>query len=191
MTEKQKPMKIIQGREIAALLNPRPAVLVTCCDENKKPNVLSIAWHTPLSHNPPLLGISIDHRRYSHNLIDYNGEFVVNVVSQAFRSVVDFCGSQSGQDVDKFQPAGLRLSPAYHVQPPLIEGALAHLECSVECKIQAGDHTFFVGRILYAQAQPNSFSESWDTTDGDVLLCLQRDQYASWRLSQPQENGQC
>ena len=105
MTDHDNPMKIIQGRAIAALLNPRPAVLVTCCDGKGKPNVLSIAWHTPLCHNPPMLGISIDHRRYSHNLIDHSGEFVINVVSQAFLPAIELCGNQSGQSMDKFQEA--------------------------------------------------------------------------------------
>jgi flavin reductase (DIM6/NTAB) family NADH-FMN oxidoreductase RutF len=59
-------MKLIQGKEIAAFLNPRPVVLVTRRDAVGNGNVLSVAWHTPLSHSPPMLGISNDTRRYSH-----------------------------------------------------------------------------------------------------------------------------
>ena len=33
---------------------PMQAVLVTCNDEKGNTNVITIAWHTPISKNPPL-----------------------------------------------------------------------------------------------------------------------------------------
>jgi len=173
-------MKLIQGREIAALLNPRPVVLVTCCDAACTPNVLTVAWHTPLSHDPPLVGISIDTRRYSHGLIQKRGEFVLNIVSQTFQPAIELCGNHSGRDLDKIVAAGLTLQPANHIHPPLIAGALAHLECVVENHIRTGDHTFFIGRVLYAEAQAGCFTDCWDPQCGDVLLCLKRDRFSSW-----------
>ncbi len=181
MSERTPSMQMIQGRGIAALLNPRPAVLVTCSDEHGAPNVLCVAWHTPLSHEPPLLGISLARQRYSHALICATGEFVVNVVSREFQAAVELCGSHSGRDLDKITAAGLDLQPACHVRPPLIGGALAHLECSLVRQVPAGDHTFFVGQVLYAEARPECFSlEGWDAARGDVLLCVQRDRFGSW-----------
>ena len=173
-------MKLIRGRDIAALLDPRPVILVTCCDELGSPNILTVAWQTPLSHDPPLLGISIDHRRYSHTLISQTGEFVVNVVSQKFQQAISLCGNSSGATSDKFETAGLTALPAYHVRPPLIAGALAHLECTVTSQLRTGDHTFFVGRVLYAEALQQCFDQGWAQEFGDVLLCLERNQFASW-----------
>lgn len=173
-------MKLIQGREIAALLNPRPVVLVTCCDEHDAPNVLSVAWHTPLSHDPPLVGISIDLRRYSHELINRSGEFVLNIVAQEFQSIIELCGNRSGRDLDKVRAAGLALQPAYHVNPPFIDGALAHLECTIVNQVRTGDHTFFVGQVLYAEAQAGCFTDHWVPQNGNVLLCLQHDCFGSW-----------
>lgn len=173
-------MKMIQGREIPALLNPRPAVLVTCCNEMRAPNVFTVAWHTPLSHDPPLVGISVDRRRYSHELILNCGEFVLNVVSQEFQPAIELCGNRSGRELDKAAAAGLALQPAYHVHPPLIQGALAHIECVVESHIHTGDHTFFAGRVLYAEAESACFDDAWAPDTGNVLLCLQRDRYGTW-----------
>ena len=79
------PTKTITGREIAALLNPRLAVLVTCCDLAGEPNVFTVAWQTPLSHRPPLVGISVGCTRYSHRLISDTGEFVVNIVGRRLK----------------------------------------------------------------------------------------------------------
>jgi flavin reductase (DIM6/NTAB) family NADH-FMN oxidoreductase RutF len=173
-------MKIIQGREIAALLNPRAAALVTCCDDRGEPNVLAIAWHTPLSHDPPLLGIAVDHRRYSHRLICATGEFVLNIVPVSFQAAVEYCGTHSGCDGNKFQAAGLSILPAACVRPPRIAGALACLECTRIEQVQTGDHTLFIGRVVCAEARVDGFDDAWQKAGGDVLLCLQRERYVTW-----------
>lgn len=171
------PIQTITGRKIAALLNPRSAVLVTCCDATGVPNVLSVAWHTPLSHEPPLVGLSIGLTRYSHGLIAETGEFVINVVDKALQPAVELCGSHSGRDSDKVALAGLPLRPACCVRPPVIVSAMGHLECRVEGRVPAGDHTFFVGRVLHAEVRAGCFSDAWHPTQGHVLLCLQRDRF--------------
>ena len=74
----------VEGRNIAALLNPRPVVLVTSCDINNKPNVLTVAWTMPVSHDPPLLALSISPTHHSHALLAETGECVVNIVGQQF-----------------------------------------------------------------------------------------------------------
>lgn len=171
--------KIVQGREIAALLNPRPVVLVTCCDAKGTPNALSVAWHTPLSHDPALVGVSIAKSHYSHGLIEESGEFVINIVSAACRGAVEVCGQRSGRDGDKLGPAGLRLEPARTVRPPLIADTLGVLECRVVDRLSCGDHTLFVGEVLTAMARADCFGDAWEPGLGDVLLCRQRDRFGT------------
>ena len=169
--------KTIRGREIAALLNPRPVVLVTCCDAEGKPNVFSLAWHTPLSHDPALVGISIGRSHYSHSLIQATGEFVINIVGQGLLNAVVVCGNHSGADGDKSTLADLKLERARWVQAPLIADALGYLECRVAQEVSCGDHTLFVGHVIDAVARPDCFSDEWDLIRGDVLLCRQRDHF--------------
>ena len=57
---------------------PKLTVLVTLLDDNGKPNIITLAWHSACSIKPPMYGISIDPRRYSHDPIINTGEFVVN-----------------------------------------------------------------------------------------------------------------
>jgi flavin reductase (DIM6/NTAB) family NADH-FMN oxidoreductase RutF len=177
--------KPIRGREVSALLNPRPAVLVTCCDAEGKPNVFSLAWHTPLSHVPLLMGISVARAHLSHALIELTGEFVVNIVSTAYRDAVELCGQVSGRECDKLSLAGLSVEPARYVRPPLIAGALGTLECRVVHLLVCGDHTFFIGEVLAASARSECFGDAWQPSLGDVLLCLQRDRFG--RFSKMEE----
>ncbi len=170
----------ITGREIAALLHPRPVVLVATCDADGRPNVISVAWCTPLSHQPPLVGVSIGLGSYSHQSIIETGEFVINVVDRSLQKAVEICGNCSGRSTDKISLAGLETWPAKFVRPPLLAGALAFLECRVENYVPAGDHTFFLAKVLVAEAQVERFDGSWDQDFGQVLLCLQRDRFGTW-----------
>lgn len=169
--------KEITGRQITALLNPRPAVLVTCCDENGVPNAISIAWHTPLSHDPPLVGISVGKTRYSYKLIEQSGEFVINIVDTSFRNAVETCGNVSGADCNKIELAGLELRPTLKVRSPFILGSLGYLACQLEQQIPVGDHTLFVGRVLSAMVQAKRFSDSWMPDKAKVLLFWYRRRY--------------
>ncbi|MCA9962460.1 MAG: flavin reductase family protein [Anaerolineales bacterium] len=172
------PLKTVTGRDIAALLNPRLAVLVTCCDLENKPNILTVAWHTPLAHRPPMLGISIGHTRYSHALIKERGEFAVNIVGQSLLEAVKICGMYTGEIDDKLDITHLGIRQAAHIHPPVLEDAVGVLECQVVDQVEAGDHTFFVGQVLLAQAREDCFSNVW--SDAAVLQCLQRDQYGTF-----------
>jgi flavin reductase (DIM6/NTAB) family NADH-FMN oxidoreductase RutF len=168
---------IISGGSCSRLLNPRSAVLVTCVDLDGKPNAISVAWHTPISHDPPLVGISIGLTRYSHELITATGEYVINVVGLEMQPAVKFCGEHSGRDCDKIPLAGLELCPAKKIKTPLLKEALATLECQVEQQMLAGDHTFFIGRVVYAEAQTKYIDDNWEPGTHDVLLFLRLNRY--------------
>ncbi len=80
---------------------------------------------------------------------------------------------------DKAALAELQLRPAQAVRPPVIEGALGCLECRVVGQVPTGDHTFFVGQVIHAEAQAFAFSNTWEAPGGNVLLCWQRDRFSA------------
>src|SRR6266568_5891515 len=114
----------VKGRDIAALLNPRPVALITCCDNAGHPNVLSVTWTMPVSHEPPIIAISVAPTRHSHDLLLETSEFVLNVVGQSFLKAVETCGNCSGKSADKFAMATLKTQKSLRVRPPRIAGAL-------------------------------------------------------------------
>ncbi|MEM3737399.1 MAG: flavin reductase family protein [Candidatus Bathyarchaeia archaeon] len=146
----------VEGRLFYRLMYPRPTILVTCVDPSTgRPNIITLAWSTPLSFTPSLVGISISPQRYSHDLIAKTGEFVVNIPTAAIAAQALICGRISGREVDKFQVSGLTPKPSRRVRPPIINECAAHLECRVVNSITTGDHTLFVGEILAAYANKN------------------------------------
>jgi flavin reductase (DIM6/NTAB) family NADH-FMN oxidoreductase RutF len=114
---------------------------------------------------------------YSHGLITATGEYVINVVGLEMQPEVEFCGNHSGRDCDKIPLAGLELRPAKKIKTPQLKDALATLECKVEQQVPAGDHTFFIGRVVYAEARTKYIDDNWAPGTSDVLLFLRLNRY--------------
>ena len=181
MTKTSISMETIPESNFAALLNPRLALLVTCCDSQGQPNVLAVAWHTPLSHVPPMLGISIGGTRYSHNLIQDTGDFAVNIMGVSMLNAVKICGELTGELDDKFSIAEMETKLARKISVPVLCDALGVLECRLENQVKTGDHTFFIGRVLYAEAHSGCFSRGWvDSREDGVLLHLRKNHYTTF-----------
>ena len=139
---------------------PMPTVLVTCNDQKGKTNIITIAWHTTISKNPHLYGISIAPGRYSHDLIKENKEFVVNFVPYELVDKAHFCGTHSGKKTDKTSETKLTLAPSNKVKVPIIKECYAHLECKLIKNLTAGDHTLFIGEVVAVQAEKQAFENN-------------------------------
>ena len=139
---------------------PMQTVLVTCNDENGKTNIITIAWHTPISIKPPLYGLSIAPGRYSHKLIEDTKEFAVNFVPFNLVEKAHFCGKHSGRSTDKVLETNLNLIPSKKIKVPIIKECYAHLECNKVDNIKIGDHSFFVGEVVGVQSTENTFEKN-------------------------------
>ena len=153
------------------LMHPRPTVLVSCSFAGKS-NIITLAWSTPLSNNPPLVGISVGLERYSHDLIAKSGEFVVNIPTIDLIKQAMFCGLHSGRDVDKFKEANLTPVPSLKVNAPSILECIAHLECKVVQSVRTGDHTLFVGEVVAARVNQGLFKRTFDPTKVQIIMHL-------------------
>jgi len=153
------------------LMYPRPTILVSCAYAGK-PNIITLAWSTPLSHAPPLLGISVGLERYSHTIIAKSREFVVNIPTIDLIEQTKFCGEHSGRDVDKFKETKLTPIPSLKVKAPSILECIAHLECKVVQSILTGDHTLFVGEVIAARVNQGLFRTTFDPTKIQVIMHL-------------------
>jgi flavin reductase (DIM6/NTAB) family NADH-FMN oxidoreductase RutF len=122
--------------------------MVTSVDDNGKPNIITLAWTGVLCSEPPQIGISIAPARYSHDLIEKTGEFVVNVPTSDILKEVDYCGTISGRRADKFKETKLTQMKARRVEPPLIKECPVRMECMVKNIVQLGSHDLFVGEIV-------------------------------------------
>jgi flavin reductase (DIM6/NTAB) family NADH-FMN oxidoreductase RutF len=165
--------------EARRLLGGGPVVLVSTAWRGNH-NVMPLAFFTPLSFDPPLIGIAVHPARHTHDMIKYSEEFALNVPSRELLHHTQYLGSVSGLELNKLELTKLPTFRARRVEAPLLEGCLAYIECGVQDAYTIGDHTLFVGKVVAAQVEKEAFDEVWLLDDPDLkpLLYLGQNHYA-------------
>ncbi len=149
---------------------PEPVVLVVSCDADGRPNVMPAGWSMVASGRPPMLAVSIGHGRYTHKLIEETNEFVIVFPSEKMKDLIEYTGSCSGRNVDKFAEYGIETIKSKHVKPPLIKDAVACFECKVAGKLTAGDHTIFAGEVLASYISEKYRSRLYNFGNGRFMI---------------------
>ena len=110
-------------------------------------NGMIASWVSQVSYDPPLIMAAVHPNRYSHQLIEKGGGFVLHVLDT---TRTDFLTRFKGSDLDtKF--TSLDWHPAKNGCPVLHE-CLAYFECTLRDRIQPGNHTLFIGEVTDAGA---------------------------------------
>ena len=138
---------------------PMQATLVTCNDNQGNTNIITVAWHTTISKQPPLYGISIAPQRFSHDLIKNSKEFVINFMPYDQVNNVHYCGSHSGRNGNKLDETTLTFHPSKAITTPGITQAYARFECRLEQYMTLGDHTFFIGNVVHLTSDQHAFDK--------------------------------
>ncbi len=141
------------------MLYPLPAVLVSCCDKEGKPNMLTVAWAGTICSDPAMVSVSIRPGRYSYNMIKEAGEFVINLTTEELLRATDYCGVVSGRNVDKFKEMNLTPSPSLKVKAPGILESPVNIECKVVEIKPLGTHDMFIAEIVAVQADDKYMDE--------------------------------
>ena len=150
------PKRALDRARMARLINHGPTVLVSCRDRERR-NLITLAWVTPVSIDPPMIVIAVAPGRFSHGLITRSREYAVNVPPSRLLGAVWYCGTRSGRDGDKFDGAGLTAMPARVIGAPLVRECFAHVECRVVKARTVGDHTLFVAEAVAASVEQGAF----------------------------------
>lgn len=146
--------------EARRLLGGAPVVLLSVKWRDQV-NIMPVAWHMPLSVEPPMVGIAVHPGRYSHDMIKASEEFALNIPGPRLLDHTHYFGIVSGAEVNKLEASKLPTFPARVVYPPLIEHCVGWIECGVEDTATFGDHTIFVGRVLAVQVEDEAFADTW------------------------------
>jgi flavin reductase (DIM6/NTAB) family NADH-FMN oxidoreductase RutF len=124
---------------------------------NNRVNFMSCAWHTALSFEPPLFGVLVSRKRFSHGIISKAREFTVNFISFEKVKLSAQMGRRSGHDLDKVKELGLRLAPSKVIKSPIVDEAYVAFECRLAEVRAYGDHDLFVGEVLAVHEEPDCF----------------------------------
>lgn len=136
-----------------------------------RPNVMTIGWGTVGTiWDRPIFVALVRPSRHTHQLLEENGDFTVNLMPADASEAIAFCGQVSGRDQDKFAAQGLELEPSQEVKAPSLKQALLVYECRTVQKTevdpatfdpaiksrfypQGNFHTIYFGQILACRAE--------------------------------------
>ena len=100
-----------------------------------------------VSLTPPLVLVCVDKKSESYPCFDDSKIFTVNILGDDQEMLSRKFAVSGGE---KFQGVAYRLGAN---GAPILEGALAYLECRVIDACQGGDHTVYIGEVEEAETR--------------------------------------
>ncbi|NQV15273.1 flavin reductase family protein [bacterium] len=135
-------------RESRSAKYPESVHIIIVKDGKGRYNPMSASWVMFTSIEPAMIAISVGFERYTYELIEKQGEFVISIPSETMAREVDCFGSNSGRDLDKLKELGTATEPAAVIDNVLLSDASANYECRVTASLKTGDHMIFAAEIV-------------------------------------------
>ena len=134
---------MIDGRRFREVLGhyPTGVVLVTAIGVDGAPVGMIVGSFTSVSLDPPLVAFLPTLTSYTFGELRKAEVFCINVLSAEQEGL---CRKFASRDEDKW--AGVEWTPS-PVGAPILQGAVAWMECSTESIVEAGDHYLVMGRV--------------------------------------------
>jgi len=126
-------------------------VCVVTCRIGERTHGITINSLTSVSLDPPLILICVDKKAIAHEMIPQAGHFAINILTERQREISDYFAYRLALD-----PVHELRDVPHHpgvTGSPLIDGAMAHVECQLVERIPGGDHTIFLGQVLRAEGE--------------------------------------
>lgn len=120
-------------------------ISVVTTHDGDRPWGITVNALSSISLEPPLVMVALDHRREIVPAVRSAGRYAVSILGEDQQALSDcFAGAAVEPDRDAFCGAPWQPGAA---GMPLLDGAIAHLECTVIQEIPIGDHLLFIGRV--------------------------------------------
>ena len=101
---------------------------------------------TSVSIDPLLVLVCVDHSTRTHAHMHAKKRFGINVLCEDQRAISEYYARPARTHEHAEAEAGARFDRTSH-GTPMLEGALAYLECRLHSSEQAGDHTIFIAEV--------------------------------------------
>jgi len=126
--------QFIDAETLACTLGfvPSPGLLLAVSSPSGRNNIMTIGWITfGVIWNRPVCMVMVRPTRYTFTLIEESDAFTVNVPAPGMDEVLDFCGNNSGRDVDKIKVLGIAVYTAKTVNSIGLKDCRLTYECRV------------------------------------------------------------
>ncbi|HZR15204.1 MAG TPA: flavin reductase family protein [Acidimicrobiia bacterium] len=123
-------------------------------------NAMTLSWATQVGFDPKLVAVSIEKAAFTHELVRAGRVFALNILAREDRAIVRKFTKPVEVDVEACMLNGFPFHDGA-TGAPVLDQAVAVVECEVREEIDAGRHTLFLGEVV-----TSAFQQDEDT---DVL----------------------
>jgi flavin reductase (DIM6/NTAB) family NADH-FMN oxidoreductase RutF len=121
-------------------------------------NGMTINFVSQVSMNPKLMGIGVEAEAVTHELITEGGVFALNTISREDRSIVRKFTKPVEVDAEASTLNGFPFHDGL-TGAPILDQAVAFVDCEVRQALDLGDHTLFIGEVVDAGFQADEDTE--------------------------------
>ncbi len=139
-------MAVTQAEFRRALGSFATGVTVITIDYEGEVHGMTANAFTSVSLDPPLVLVCVDHRARTHAHLHARKRFGVNVLAEGQQIISEYYARAAQDHRHAEQEAGARFDRTVH-ETPVLNGALAYLECRLHTAQDAGDHTIFIAEV--------------------------------------------
>ncbi|MEP9365225.1 flavin reductase family protein [Nocardioides sp. CN2-186] len=118
-------------------------VTVVTTTSNDEPVGMTCQSFSSVSLEPPLVLFIPAKSSRSWPLIQRSGKFCVNFLAA---DQAELSNTMASRGTDKF--GDVKWTPSQATGSPILEGSLAHVDCTIHQVHEAGDHYVVIGRVL-------------------------------------------
>lgn len=136
-------------------------VTIITVDQDGEVHGMTANAFTSVSLDPMLVLVCVDHRARTHAHLHARKRFGVNVLASDQQAISEYY-ARSAETHQHAEAAGARFERTAH-GTPVLQGALAYLECRLHSTQPAGDHTIFFGEVQHVEVR-----------EGEPLLYFRR-----------------
>ena len=108
-----------------------------------------------VSLDPPLLLVCVDHSARTHAHLHAKKRFGVNILAEDQRVISEYYALPTCSHERAEEEAGARFERTAQ-GTPILQGALAYLECKLRSAQEAGDHTVFIAEVEDVVLRPGA-----------------------------------
>jgi flavin reductase (DIM6/NTAB) family NADH-FMN oxidoreductase RutF len=121
-------------------------------------NGMTINFVSQVSMNPKLVGIGVEAEAVTHELITEGGVFALNTISREDRAIVRKFTKPVEVDAEASTLNGFPFHDGL-TGAPILDQAVAYVDCEVRQALDLGDHTLFIGEVVDAGFQADEDTE--------------------------------
>ena len=110
-------------------------------------NGMTINLVSQVATEPKLVGVAVTKEAVTHELVAAGGVFVLNIIDREDRAIV----RKFVKPVEVDEAASTLNGFPFHdgkTGAPILDQAVAYVECEVRNPVDCGDHTFFIGEVV-------------------------------------------